>query len=243
MVVDLHGTKPGSTQVNDASAFPQHEPNRRIGYTYALSLHKEQFVRAALQAEAEGYDAFFMAPSPTRASRRSGRSCDPRDRLLQSSLLFAAVARSPIGFVLFVEAAEDQLRRHHSLRPPGAARPGDLRRLRLRRGDAGLRGLDRSGRDFTRGGGARGRAGCQGPRPGEGTVNILLARAGVSDDRRRPVIDSLGVGAVYAEMRARFYRRTGLTHAQWGFYYTTPPQALVDGLRQQYFGNGQLSSR
>jgi hypothetical protein len=51
-----------------------------------------------------------------------------------------------------------------------------------------------------------------------------------------PVIDSMGVGIAYAEMRSRFFKRTGLTHADVGFYYATPPKVMVDGLREQHFG-------
>jgi allantoin racemase len=245
VVVDLHGTVPGSTQINDPAAFPQHEPNRRIGYTYALSLHKEQFVRAALRAEEEGYDAFYIATfADSGFEEIRSLLTIPVVTYCQSSLLFAASLGAPIGFVLFVEAAEAQLRRHallYGLRDLiGPVVYADFGYGEVM---AAFEDPSEVVKAFTE---AAERAVEQGAKvlvPGEGPLNILLATAGVSQVAGVPVIDSLGVGAVYAEMRARFYRRSGLTHAQTGFYYATPPQALVEGLREQYYGNGKLGSR
>ena len=51
--VDLHGLRPGT--------FPSVYPGTHMGYAYLTGLHKEQFVQAALHAQDEGYDAFFIA--------------------------------------------------------------------------------------------------------------------------------------------------------------------------------------
>jgi Asp/Glu/hydantoin racemase len=201
-------------------------------------LYKSDFVRAALRAEAEGYDAFFISVilDPALEEIRSLLKI-PVVGLFQSTMLFAATLGQPISWVLYAPAAEEQLPRLASLYGVRDLM-GPIIRPSFTLADvmAGYKDPTRVIEMFTEAGE---RAVAQGAKvlvPGEARLNTLMARAGVSEVAGVPVIDSIGVGIAYAEMRARFYRRTGLTHAQSGFYYATPPRALVDGLQEQYFG-------
>jgi len=54
--ISFHGMRPGT--------YPSSYPGTHIGYAYLAGLHKEQFVAAALQAQEEDYDAFFIATIP-----------------------------------------------------------------------------------------------------------------------------------------------------------------------------------
>jgi allantoin racemase len=241
VVVDLHGATAGWVQKNDA-AFPQNEPNRRIGYNYVLSLHKEQFVRAALQAEAEGYDAFFMARFGDFGLEEIRSLLQiPVIGLIQSSMLFAATLGQPIGFVHFVEAVEPQLQRITSLYGLHELL-GPVVRVGFGYADVDSSFSTDSSKvveGFLETAERAVELGAKVLVPCEVHLNTMLTRAGLSQVKGVPIIDSISAGIAYAEMRARFYRLNGLSHAQTGFYYATPPKALVEGLREQYFGQAR----
>ena len=55
--VDLHGAEPGWVHEH----VPPEQQHLRAGFLYPWALYKEDFVGAALRAEAEGYDAYFIS--------------------------------------------------------------------------------------------------------------------------------------------------------------------------------------
>ena len=107
VTVDFHGVEPRWIE-KILAAVPKDAPNTRHGFNYVWSLHREGLVHGALEAEAEGYDAFFISMI-NDAGFEEIRSLlkIPVIAYTQSSMLFAATLGQPIGFVTFVEAAEE----------------------------------------------------------------------------------------------------------------------------------------
>ena len=230
ITVDIHGATPGT--------YPTNYPLTHIQYYYLASLHKEQFIRAALQAEAEGYDAFFIG-SVSDAGFEEIRTLlnIPVIGYFQSSILFAATLGAPVGVVSFVpEVMEPQLKRFSALYGVpdllGPVVPLSVPFDELIEGFTDpTKVIDR----FTQAARVAIERGANVLIAGEGPLSIQLARAGVSAIDGVPLVDSFGVGLSFCEMRARFHRLTGLTPRQDGFYYGTPPLEVVQETRRRYF--------
>jgi allantoin racemase len=102
--VDLHGLRPGT--------FPSVYPGTHMGHAYLTGLHKEQFVQAALRAQDEGYDAFFLATLLDTAYEELRTLIDiPVVALGHASVLMAAMLGERVGFVNFNAILEPHLRR------------------------------------------------------------------------------------------------------------------------------------
>lgn len=226
--IDYHGM--------DAGTYPSDYPGTHIGYNYLSGLHKEQFVSAALRAQDEGYDAFFIATIPDTGYEEVRALVDiPVVAFGQTSVLMAAALGDCVGIVNFIGALEPQIRRnmgHYGLdRVLGPiaqvdaaftdvmaayARPAEL-----------IAAFETAARTVI----------AQGANvivPGEGPLNVFLADQGISRVDDVPVLDSLGTCLQVAELRARQYRRTGLRPARTGFYYAQPPRGLLDAARGRY---------
>lgn len=229
-VVDLHGMAPGT--------YPTNYPGTHIGYNYLLSLHKEQFVRAALRAEDEGYDAFYIATIPDTGFEEIRSLVDiPVVAYGQSSLLFAATLGNPVGVVNFIGALEPHIRRNATTfglgQLLGPVVTVDIGFDELMEGFSDPAGvLDK----VTAGARAARDQGAQVLVPGEGPLNVLLARLGISELAGLPVVDSLGVGIKICLVRAGFRSTQGLVPARSGFFYGKPPRELLDQARRWYFG-------
>jgi Asp/Glu/hydantoin racemase len=74
--------------------------------------------------------------------------------------------------------------------------------------------------------------------PAEGVLNELLVAQGVRDIDGVPVMDSVGVVLLHAEMLAKLHRRTGL-HPGRRWDHPKPPPDLLDELRSR--GGGSAS--
>lgn len=226
--IDFHGMKPGT--------YPSEYPGTHIGYTYLSALHREQFVQAALRAQDEGYDAFFIATLPDTAYEEVRTLVDiPVVAFGQTSVLMAGMLGDRVGIVNFIAALEPQLRRN-------------LRNYRLDRlvgpitqVDAAFTGVMAAYADpgplvhaFTV---AARRAIADGANvivPGEGPLNVFLADQGVSRVDEVPVLDSLGTCLRVAELRASQRATSGIHPSRAGFYGAQPPRELVDAARAFY---------
>ncbi|MGW5276875.1 aspartate/glutamate racemase family protein [Streptomyces sp. NPDC004044] len=231
--VVLHGMAPGT--------YPSDYPGTHIRYAYLSGLHKEQFVHAALRAQDEGYDAFLIATIPDTAYEECRSVVDiPVVTFGQTSVLLAATLGDTIGIVNFIGALEPQLRRN--MRLYGLDRIlGPIRQVAAEFTDvmaayAAPAGLLAAFTQAARGAIA---AGATAIVPGEGPLNVFLADHGVSRVDDVPVLDSLGSCLQIAEMRARQYRRTGLTASRAGFHHEQPPRELLDQARD-FYGTGSL---
>jgi allantoin racemase len=226
--VDLHGMAPGT--------YPSDYPGVHIGYSYLAGLHKEQFVRAAQRAEAEGYDAFLIATVPDTGYEEARSVVDiPVVAYGNTSMAFAATLGSRVGIVHFISELRDQIRRN--VRSYGFSDlVGPVVQV-----DAGFRdvmsayaapaGLIGAFEDAAR------RAIADGADvlvPGEGPLNVFLADQGLTRVDGVPVVDSLGTCLQVAELRGRTYRRTGLRPARTGFYSAQPPAEAIEATRAFY---------
>jgi len=71
--------------------------------------------------------------------------------------------------------------------------------------------------------------------PGAGPLNVLLAELGVSQVEDVPVIDSLGAGIKFCELRVDLYKSSGLKTSRHGLYNDRPPAELVQHMRSLYY--------
>jgi allantoin racemase len=229
VTIDLHGIAPGTyTSMN---------PRDHVGYLYLQTLNKEQFIRAALQAEAEGYDAFFIATIPDIGYEEIRTLLDiPVVAFGQTSMVFAATLGRTVGVINFNEIADAQVTRNcltyglTDLLGPMVnmdfeltdvlAAYEDPTALIERFTEAARRAID---------------LGAEVLIPGAGPLNLLLADKKVTRIDDVPVIDSLGVGLKFCEMRVDLYQQSGLKPCRRGLYNAQPPRELVDHMRGLYF--------
>lgn len=226
--VDLHGMQPGT--------YPSNYPGTHIGYAYLAGLHKEQFVSAALQAQDEGYDAFFIATLPDTAYEVVRTLIDiPVVSFGHASVLMAAMLGERIGIVNFIGALEPQLRRNfRNYHLDGVV--GPIVQVEAEFSDivAGYADPAPLVAAFER---AARRAIAEGAVvivPGEGPLNVFLADKGISRVDEAPVVDSLGTCVRVAELRAAQYRNQQLVPSRVGFYGAQPPRNVVDVVRDFY---------
>lgn len=233
--VMLHGMRPGT--------YPSDYPGTHIGYAYLAGLHKEQFVQAALQAQDEGYDAYFIATIPDTAYEEVRTLVDiPVVTLGHTSMLAAAALGERVGIVNFIAALAPQLRRNiaaYRLEPL----LGPIVQVEAAFHDVMAAYADPAGLidAFER---AARRAIAEGADviiPGEGPLNVFLADQGIARVDDVPVLDSLGTCIRQAELRAAQYRETGLRPHRVGFYGAQPPRELVDAARKFYGTSEALS--
>jgi len=226
--VDYHGMAPGT--------YPSDYPGVHIGYAYLAGLHKEQFVRAAQQAQAEGYDAFMIATIPDTAFEECRSVVDiPVVAFGNSSVAFAATLGSRVAIVHFIGGLRDQIRRN--MRSYGFSDlVGPVVQVDARFHDimaayAEPTGLLDAFREAARTAIADGADVIV---PGEGPLNVFLADQGVVEVDGVPVVDSLGVLLQMAEIRGATYCRTGLTPSRAGFFHAQPPAEAIDAARAFY---------
>jgi allantoin racemase len=231
--IDFHGMRPGT--------YPSAYPGTHIAYAYVAGLHKEQFVAAALRAQAEGYDAFLIATIPDTGFEEIRALVDiPVVAFGNASVAFAATLAPTVGIVNFIDALQPQLRRNmrdygfgEIVGPIVSIGRGFTHIVAAYQDPAPL--LDA----FTAAARQAIAGGAQVIVPGEGPLNVFLADQGVSRVDDVPVIDSLGVGLALCEVRARMYRNSGLVPARRGFFFATPPAEVLDSARAFYLGTAR----
>ena len=237
--VVLHGMRPGT--------YPSDYPGDHIRYSYLQRRHAQQFIDAALRAQDEGYDAFFISTIPDVAFEDIRTLLDiPVVAFGQSSLLVAATLAPKVGVINFIEALGPQLRRNAVTYGLGDLL-GPVIQL-----EAGFHDVAAGYREpgplldaFNRAARKAIAAGALALIPGEAPLNVFLADQGIREVDGIPVIDSLGAGLAFAELRVTLARATGLGPARGGLYYDRPPAALVAAVHDFYSGqsdSGQSDS-
>jgi Asp/Glu/hydantoin racemase len=225
--VHLHGMRPGT--------YPSDYPGTHIRYAYLSGLHKEQFVRAALQAQDEGFDAFLIATIPDTAYEEVRSVVDiPVVTFGQTSVLMASMLGSCVGIVNFIAELEPQLRRNMLLygldRVVGPIRQVGVEFTNVMAAYAEPAPLLAAFREAARTAIADGATVIV---PGEGPLNVFLADQGLTRVDDVPVLDSLGTCVQVAELRVRQHR-AGLLASRVGFYGEQPPRALVNAAQEFY---------
>lgn len=227
--VVLHGMDPRTyTSMN---------PRDHVGYVYIQSINKEQFIKNAIQAEKEGYDAFFIGTIPDIGLEEIRTLIDiPVVGLGQSSFLVASTLGRKFGVISFNPRGVAQLTRNctlYGLRD--LLGPFVIMHLQLPDILAAYNDPDRLIGAFMEAAREAIAKGAEVLVPGPGPLNVLLAELGVSEVEKVPVIDSVGVGIKFCEIRADLHQRSSLKPCRRGLYYARPPAELVDHTRRLYF--------
>lgn len=226
--VELHGMRPGT--------YPSDYPGDHIIYSYLQRRHAQQFIDAALEAEAEGYDAFFIATIPDVAYEDIRTLLDiPVIAFGQASLLVAATLAPKVGVVNFIGHLAPQLRRNAA-----SYGLGDLLGPVIQI-EAGFRDVAAGYSDpeplieaFRRAARTAIEEGARAIIPGEVPLNVFLADRAIHEVDGIPVVDSLGAGLTMCELRVTLARTTGLGPARQGLYFDRPPRELLDAVHEFY---------
>jgi Asp/Glu/hydantoin racemase len=208
-------------------------PGNDIQYAYFQTLHSQQFVMGAIEAEEQGFDAFALTtlPEPSLTEVRSLVDI-PVVGYGESAVLAASMLGQRIGVLLFIRGMAGAVERNVermglSSRFIGAhdvsfgfndvlsAYAGDTALL-IERFRADARALIERGADVII--------------PGEAPLCLLLAQSGVNEVDGVPVVDSLAATIKAAEMMVGLRRTTGVSPCRRGYFQAKPSRARVKEL-------------
>ncbi|MFI5612739.1 aspartate/glutamate racemase family protein [Amycolatopsis sp. NPDC051903] len=221
VTVDVHGVAPGTYPEGVA-------PIRTTCYPWAHQLLCDQIVLAAIEAERAGYDAVACSCFLDPALREARSVVDiPVVSALETSLTESSVVAGPVGMLgLGGAMAADMLvlARGYGLADRIAAMVPVTPELTEHELDdpanhaTVVERVRRAGRTAIA-------AGAELLIPGEGMLNTLLARRGVTEIDGVPVLDAFGLVVHHAEMFVRLRRATELRTSRQG-RYAKPPDSL-----------------
>lgn len=212
-----------------ADTYQTNYPGNDIRYAYFQTLHSQQFVTAAIQAENEGYDAFAIMTLPEPSIEDVRAIVDiPVVGYCESAMLASALVSRKAGVLLFIREMAPMIDRNVQRlglgdRFIGAHDVGftfndvlnayaDPTALLDRFGSA-ARALIAKGADAII--------------PGEAPLCVLLASHGVTDIDGVPVIDSLAATIKMAELSVDLRRSSGFKPAKAGYFTAKPPRERV----------------
>jgi allantoin racemase len=216
--------------------YPTHYPGHFITYAYLQNLHREQFVRAALMAEAAGYDAMFIATIPDVGLLEARTLVDiPVVGYGQASFHMASMLGDCIGVVNFLTPLADELRQNATRYGLGG-KLGPIVPLEVGFDEilAGFEDPENVIAAFQKAAESAISQGADVIVPGEGPMNVFLATHGISRIGDVPVIDSFGAGIKMCESLADLRRVSGVYMTRRGYYNAKPPAEAVARLREMY---------
>jgi allantoin racemase len=228
--VDIHGVRPGTYETR--------YPGKRIQQVYLQSLHKEQFVSAAITAEDTGYDGMIIATIPDLGLEECRSLVDiPVVGFGEASFKIATMLGAVAGVVSFdIRHLEPQLRRN-AARYGLPSLLGPMNSAEVSFDDVvDELGSDEPGKVIEAVTAAARRLIDQGAEviiPGPGPMNLLVARHGLTRIDDVPVIDSLRASIELCGMLARM-RRAGTYVNRRGFYSSKPPRGQLAAAREVY---------
>ena len=219
--VVMHGMHPDTYQT--------HYPGNDIQYSYFQTLHSQQFIVAAIEAEQQNFDAFALMTLPEPSIEDIRAIVDiPVVGYCESAMLASALVGRRCGVLLFIREMVPMIDRNvHRMgfgdRFMGAhdvgftfndvvaayEQPDDL----LERFRAAARTLIARGVDAII--------------AGEAPLCVLLARNNVTEVDGVPVIDSLAATIKMAELSVDLRRTSGFKPAKAGYYGAKPPRERV----------------
>jgi allantoin racemase len=232
--VVLHGMRPGT--------YPSRYPGDHIRFSYLQRRHTQQFIDAAIEAEAGGYDAFFISTIPDVGFEDIRTLVDiPVIAFGQASLLVAATLGRRVGIINFIDALRPQLRRNADLYGLGdllgPVLPLGLGFNDILDGYAEPKPVIDTFRQVAR------RAiddGAEVIVPGEVPMNAFLAHHEVHDVDGVPVLDSFAAGLKLCELRVDLARSTSLRPVRGvGLYHDRPSPDLVAAVHDFYRSGSQ----
>ena len=217
----MHGMVPGTYRTN--------YPGNDIRHAGLQHLHSLQFLRAGLQAEDEGFDAYAIStlPDPALRAIRSLLSI-PVVGYGESAMLTSCLLGSRFSIVVFIDELTDLLRDN--------ARQYGLDSRLVGVSDVGFRFTDVLAgfadpqpliERFVTSARAQIAQGAEVIIPGEAPLCVLLASQGVSQVDGVPVLDSLACWVKQAEMLVDLKRTSGIQRCQRGYFHEPPPRDRV----------------
>jgi len=219
--VVMHGMHPDTYRTS--------YPGNDIQYAWMQTLHSQQFVLGAIEAEEKGFDAFALMtlPEPSLTEIRSLVDI-PVVGYGESAMLAATMLGRRIGVLLFITGMAETIERNvermgFSGRFMGAHPVGfgfddvltayaDPEPL-IDRFRNSARALIQRGADVII--------------PGEAPLCMLLARAGVAEVDGVPVLDAVAATLKTAEMMVELRRTTGVRPSRRGHFQATAPRERV----------------
>jgi allantoin racemase len=224
----LHGMKPGTYRSN----YPGNDI-RHVGLQY---LHSIQFVKAGIEAQRQGFDAYAVSSLPDPALREIRSLLNiPVVGYGESAMLSACLLGSRFSILCFISELADLLvdnahrygmrdrlagvsdvgfRFHDVL--AGFAEPAPL----IERFIEAARKQISNGADVII--------------PGEAPLCVLLAKYGVSSIDGVPILDSLSCWLKHAEMLVDLKRQSNITACRKGYFHEPPPMERVEEILAFY---------
>ncbi|WP_084698411.1 aspartate/glutamate racemase family protein [Muricoccus aerilatus] len=219
--VVMHGMHPDTYRTN--------YPGNDIQYAWMQTIHSQQFVLGAIEAEEQGFDAFALMtlPEPSLMEIRSLVDI-PVVGYGESAMLASIMLGQRVGVLLFITGMAETIDRNVArmglsdrflgAHPVGFAfddvlaaysEPAPL----IERFRESARALIARGADVII--------------PGEAPLCMLLARAGVSEVDGVPVLDAVAATVKAAEMIVGLRRATGVRPSRRGYYQAQAPRERV----------------
>ena len=225
--VTLHGVT--------AEAYLGRPPGGVLRYPYGRLVVEQQIIRACLSAENEGYDAVVLATFSDPLLREARSAVElPVLSMLESALLAGCVFARRVVVLVLSRSAEprmNELVAEHSLGDRVVVRglnrsTSETELLRLLEGEEAaelVAAAQETVADAVR-------SGADLVIPGEGMLNEVLVKAGVSTMAGAPVMDAMAVVFAHAQMIVRLHR-SGLAPGRiWS--YPRPDDELLAALRR-----------
>ena len=216
--------------------YPSDYPGHFITYNYLQNLHREQFIRNAMIAEAAGYDCVFIGTIPDVGLQEARTLVDiPVIGYGQASFHIASMLGDRIGVVNFLEPLQAQLRQNIE-RYGLASKLGPIVQTSIGFYDVleGFKNPELVIESFMESAKQAIAQGADVIVPGEGPLNIFLATHGISRIDDVPIVDSFAAGIKMCETMVDLKENSGVTMTRKGFYNSKPPQEAVERLRALY---------
>ena len=217
----LHGMHPETYRTN--------YPGNDIQHSYFQTLHSQQFVLAAIEAESQGYDAFAVMTLPEPSIEDIRAIVDiPVVGYGESAMLTSVLVGRSFGVLMFIREMAPTIERNaHRIglgnRFAGAHDVGFSFNDVLAAYDQADELLER----FRQAARKVIAQGADAIVPGEAPLCLLLARHGVAEVDGAPVIDALAATIKTAELAVDLRRTTGLAPAKRGYFASKPPRERV----------------
>ena len=204
-------------------------PGNDIQYAYFQTLHSQQFLLGAIEAEQQGFDAFMMMTLPEPSVEDARALVDiPVVSYCESAMLTSALVSQKCGVLLFIREMAPMIVRNVQRiglneRFVGAHDVG----FKFNDVLAGFSDPDRLIKLFQDSARKLIAQGADSIIPGEAPLCVLLARCGIHDVDGVPVIDALAATIKMAELSVDLRRSTNLKPAKTGYFSAKPPRERV----------------
>jgi allantoin racemase len=234
--VVLHGVMPGT--------YPSEYPGDDLAYAALFSMHGQQWIARALQAEQAGFDAYAMCTLPNPMLREVRTVVDiPVVGYGEACFHMASMLGHRFGMMIFIERMVP-LYHEHLVQYGLASRCASIRGAGFTFHDV-VEGFSNPAPMIDRFRESARRLIAEGADviiPGEMPLNLLLATEGVSRVDGVPILDGLAITLSLSECMVDLKRTTGLSASRHGWFNAAPKRERVAQVMKFYgldhLGNG-----